>query len=84
MCAGRVLWGERQGVCGRVGLRGKAGRRTHAEDKGVLSATVCLVRAGSWVLLRCFCLLRSHRAPFCVGEKPRRVACLLAGESPWR
>ena len=29
-------------------------------------------------------LLRSHRAPSCVGEEPRRVACLLAGEIPWR
>ena len=72
LCAGSV-WGERQGVCGRVGLRGKAGRRTHAEDKGVLSATVCLVRAGSWVLLRCtsaFCVYTSC-APFCVWARSR-------------
>ena len=60
-------------VCGRVGLRGKAGRRTHVEDKGVLSATVCLVRAGSWVLLRCtsaFCVYTSC-APFCVWARSR-------------
>ena len=86
MCAGSV-WGERQGVCGRVGLRGKAGRRTHAEDKGVLSATVCLVRAGSWVLLRCFCLLRSHPtscAFLCGREAAACGVSPCAGESPWR
>ena len=88
MCAGSV-WGERQGVCGRVGLRGKAGRRTHVEDKGVLSATVCLVRAGSWVLLRCtsaFCVYTSC-AFLCGREAAGGAACGVspcAGESPWR
>ena len=84
MCAGSV-WGERQGVCGRVGLRGKAGRRTHVEDKGECAECHCVSRA-CWVVGAAalhFCLLRLHivRAFLCVGEKPRaarRVACVLA------
>ena len=74
MCAGSVWRGARVCVDARScgGRREEAGRCcTHAGARGVLSATVCL----------CAVVLRFHivRLFSCVGEKPRRVACLLAG-----